>query len=72
MLEIEDQCGGLPNGAAEKLFQPFSQIGTDKSGLGIGLTISRRAVLLNNGILSVRDIPHLGCVFTIDLPSATA
>ncbi len=70
LLEIEDQCGGLPNGAAEKLFQPFSQIGTDKSGLGIGLTISRRAVSLNNGILSVRDVPHLGCVFSIDLPLA--
>jgi len=72
LLEIEDQCGGLPNGAAEELFQPFSQMGTDKSGLGIGLTISRRAVLLNNGILSVRDLPHLGCVFSIDLPLASS
>ena len=70
LLEIEDQCGGLPQGEASEFFQPFSQMGTDKSGLGIGLTISRRAVSLNNGILSVRDIPHLGCVFSIDLPLA--
>ena len=72
LLEIEDQCGGLPPGEAEELFQPFSQMGTDKSGLGIGLTISRRAVSLNNGILSVRDVPHQGCVFSIDLPLASS
>ncbi|MEH1953923.1 sensor histidine kinase [Nostoc sp.] len=72
LLEIEDQCGGLPPGEAEELFKAFSQIGTDKSGLGIGLTISRRAVSLNKGILSVRDIPHQGCVFSIDLPKASS
>ncbi|MHC5823148.1 MAG: sensor histidine kinase, partial [Nostoc sp.] len=71
LIEIEDQCGGLPPGEAEELFKPFSQMGTDKSGLGIGLTISRRAVLLNKGILAVRDVPHQGCVFSIDLPLAS-
>jgi hypothetical protein len=72
LLEIEDQCGGLPPGDAEELFKPFSQIGTDKSGVGIGLTISRRSVSLNKGILSVRDVPHQGCVFSIDLPKASS
>jgi len=71
LLEIEDQCEGLPPGKAEELFEPFSQMGTDKSGLGLGLTISRRAVSLNKGILSVRDVPHQGCVFSIDLPLAS-
>ncbi len=70
LLEVEDQCGGLPPGKTEEVFQPFSQMGTDKSGLGLGLTISRRAVSLNNGTLSVRDLPHQGCVFSIDLPLA--
>lgn len=72
LLEIEDQCGGLPPGEAEELFKPFFQMGTDKSGLGIGLTISRRAVSRNLGILSVRDVPHQGCVFSIDLPLASS
>lgn len=71
LLEVEDQCGGLPPGQAEELFQPFFQKGTDTSGLGLGLTISRRAVSLNNGIISVRDLPHQGCVFSIDLPLAS-
>lgn len=69
-LEVEDQCGGLPPGKGEELFEPFAQEGTDKSGLGLGLTISRRAVSLNKGVLSVRNLPRQGCVFSIDLPLA--
>ncbi len=69
LLEVEDQGGGLPPGVEEELFKPFSQMGTDKSGLGLGLTISRRAVELNNGILCVRNLPQQGCVFSIDLPA---
>lgn len=67
-IDVEDHCGGLPAGAAEKIFLPFVQSGLDKSGLGLGLAICRRNVEANNGVLSVRDIPGSGCVFTIDLP----
>jgi signal transduction histidine kinase len=69
LLEVEDQGEGLPPGVTEELFKPFSQMGTDKSGLGLGLTISRRAVELNNSTLSVRNLPHQGCIFSIDLPA---
>jgi len=68
VLEVEDQCGGLPKGKAEELFRPFTQKSSDKTGLGLGLSISRRAVALNDGNLSVRDIPGTGCVFSITLP----
>jgi signal transduction histidine kinase len=68
LIDVKDNCGGLPPGDAEKMFVAFSQAGTDRSGLGLGLTICRRSVEANNGILSVRDIPGTGCVFTIDLP----
>jgi signal transduction histidine kinase len=68
LIEVEDNCGGLPSGIAEKMFQPFMQGGEDKTGLGLGLSISRQSVEANEGILSVRDIPGQGCVFTIDLP----
>ena len=67
-IDIEDNCGGLPHGDAEKLFLPFTQRGSDRSGLGLGLSISRRSVEANHGLLSVRDLPGTGCVFTIDLP----
>ncbi|MCL1634147.1 HAMP domain-containing histidine kinase [Luteimonas sp. SX5] len=68
LIDVEDHCGGLPPGDAEKMFLPFTQSGEDKSGLGLGLSISRRSVEANDGILSVRNIPGTGCVFTIDLP----
>ena len=71
-IEIEDECGGLPPGKAEELFLPFEQRGADRAGLGLGLTISRRAIDANGGKLSVRDIPGKGCVFTVDLPRALA
>jgi signal transduction histidine kinase len=68
LIDVEDRCGGLPAGAAERMFAPFVQVGTDTSGLGLGLSISRRSVEANDGILSVRNVPGSGCVFTIDLP----
>lgn len=68
LIEVEDHCGGLPAGDAEKIFQPFMQNGEDKSGLGLGLSISQRSVKANGGVLRVRDVPGSGCVFTIDLP----
>jgi len=68
LIDVEDNCGGLPPGKPEMLFQPFMQESQDKSGLGLGLSISRRTVEAIAGILSVRDKPGTGCVFTIDLP----
>ncbi len=68
LIEVEDKCGGLPLGDPENMFLPFTQSGADKTGLGLGLSISRRSVEANKGTLSVRDLPASGCVFTIDLP----
>jgi signal transduction histidine kinase len=68
LIDVEDNCGGLPEGDAERMFQPFTQGSEDKSGLGLGLSISRRSIEANSGTLSVRNIPGSGCVFTIDLP----
>ena len=72
LIEVEDSCGGLPAGDAERMFQPFTQGSTDKSGLGLGLSICRRSVEANGGLLSVRNMPGAGCVFTVDLPRHVA
>ena len=72
VIEIEDECGGLPAGISERLFEPFVQHGTDRSGLGLGLSISRRGVEANGGTIAVRDLPGKGCVFTISLPHSAA
>jgi signal transduction histidine kinase len=70
LIEVEDRCGGLPPGKADDLFRPFEQRGADKTGLGLGLSISRKSVEANGGQLRVREIPGTGCVFTIELPRA--
>lgn len=68
LIDVQDHCGGLPPGLAEEMFRPFTQGAKDRTGLGLGLSIARRSVEANSGVLSVRDLPGLGCVFTIDLP----
>ena len=67
-MTVEDNCGGLPAGDAEQMFRPFTQTGHDRSGVGLGLSICRRSVDASGGVLSVRNLPGTGCVFTIDLP----
>jgi len=71
-IEVEDECGGLPPGRAEVLFSPFKQRSTDRTGLGLVLTISRKAVQLNGGDIHVRSLPGKGCVFTVELPRTVA
>ena len=70
LIDVEDECGGLPEGKAEEIFRPFAQLGEEATGLGLGLPISRRSVEANGGTLHVRNRPGAGCVFTIDLPRA--
>jgi signal transduction histidine kinase len=67
-IDVKDHCGGLPHGSIERMFTPFTQRSSDKSGLGLGLSIARHHVELDGGTLSVRDLPDHGCVFTISLP----
>jgi len=68
LIEVEDQCGGLPPGSAERMFTPFTQRSDDKSGMGLGLSIARESIEEDGGTLTVRDLPGSGCVFTISLP----
>jgi signal transduction histidine kinase len=72
LIEVEDECGGLPSGDREDLFRPFEQRSGDRSGVGLGLSIARRGIETNGGRVYVRDVPGKGCVFTIDLPGSVA
>ncbi|HEY3873999.1 MAG TPA: HAMP domain-containing sensor histidine kinase [Candidatus Kapabacteria bacterium] len=72
LIEVEDACGGLPKGKIKELFEPGTQKGTDRSGLGLGLSISQKAIERNKGTLRTTDLPGKGCIFTIDLPKPAA
>jgi signal transduction histidine kinase len=70
-IDVQDHCGGLANGVADTMFLPFSQSGTDRTGVGLGLTIAKQSITAQGGELTVRNIPGEGCVFTISLPRHT-
>ena len=67
-IEVKDHCGGLTTATIDTMFEPFTQRSTDKSGLGLGLSIARRNVEADGGTLTVHDRPGVGCVFTVSLP----
>jgi signal transduction histidine kinase len=68
LIEIQDECGGLPSGSVNELFRPFEQRSVDRTGLGLGLAFSRWGVEANNGRIYARNLPDRGCVFIVDLP----
>ena len=72
IIEVEDECGGLAKNETEtEMFRSFGDRRKhDRSGLGLGLPISRRAVQACGGEVHTLDLPGKGCVFTIELPLA--
>ncbi len=68
-IEVEDECGGLSPKTMQGLFQPFQGQGRDRTGLGLGLSIAKRAVESDAGTLYARNLPGKGCIFTINLPA---
>ena len=66
LVEVEDECGGLPPGKATAFLSPHEHPQQDRPGLGLSLT--RRSIRSSGGELRARDIPGVGCVFVCDLP----
>jgi signal transduction histidine kinase len=50
------------------LFRPFEQRSADRTGLGLGLAICQWGAEVNGGLISARNLPEHGCVFTVGLP----
>lgn len=70
VIEVEDECGGIPVSKGDP-FQSFAeQRGSDRSGLGLGLFIARKAVRAHGGDVYIRNLPGKGCVFSIEIPLA--
>jgi len=67
IIEVSDHCGGIPPEKIDALFRPFVQDAKDRSGLGLGLLISRRAVKKCHGNLTAYNAGD-GCVFRISIP----
>jgi len=70
LIDVSDECGGLPPGKAESLFHPYVQQHNNRDGLGLGLSIARQSVEANGGLLRVENVLGRGCMFTVDLPAS--
>ena len=70
LIEVEDECGGIPE-TKDDPFQPFGdRRGNDRTGLGLGLSIARKAVRAHHGDIHIRNLPGKGCIFVIAVPLA--
>lgn len=68
VIEVRDECGGIAPDKIAEMFKPFTQISADKSGLGLGLNIARKAIDHCGGRLAVENVPG-GCCFKLSLPA---
>lgn len=70
VLEIEDECGGFPE-HVEGSFDPFAERRrSDRSGLGLGLAMARKAMHAHGGDIHIDNLPEKGCICVIEMPLA--
>jgi signal transduction histidine kinase len=70
LIDVEDECGGIGESEGDPFQSHGRRRGRDRTGLGLGLSIARKAVRAHGGDIHIRNRPGTGCVFTIDLPLA--
>lgn len=73
-ITIDDDGPGIAPDELERVFEPFYRLeasrNRDKGGVGLGLTISRQAVLEQQGTLGIENRPEGGLRAVIGLPLA--
>jgi two-component system, OmpR family, sensor histidine kinase KdpD len=68
-VEVADRGPGVPDGAAERVFDKFYRARErEGGGVGLGLTICRGVVLAHGGRIWVDDRPGGGASFRFTLP----
>lgn len=65
-IEIEDRGPGLPPGLEARLFEPF--VSERPGGVGLGLALTRRILLLHRGAIALETRPTGGTRVLITLP----
>jgi len=66
ILEVRDNGPGVPEGARERVFDPYYT--TKAEGTGLGLAIVKKIVLEHGGEISCRPAVEGGACFAISLP----
>jgi two-component system sensor histidine kinase CpxA len=74
VVRVTDSGPGVPEEALTKLFLPFYRIddarGRTTGGVGLGLAIAERAVLLHGGSVRATNRPQGGLMVEIRIPAA--
>ncbi len=71
-IAVKDQGPGIPHDALEKIFEPFQQLKpantTEFSGIGLGLSISKRLAKNLAGTLSAESEIGVGTEMRLEIP----
>jgi two-component system sensor histidine kinase CpxA len=69
---VRDHGTGVPEEYLEQIFKPFFRVAEsrdrDSGGTGIGLAITKQAVLMHGGSIEARNAKKGGLVIEIHLP----
>ncbi|MFT3856008.1 MAG: ATP-binding protein [Aquabacterium sp.] len=74
LIDVSDTGIGIPEGAMDRLYQPFYQVESgltrNHGGTGLGLAICKQIIEEMGGHISVRSVHGVGTTFeiTVDLP----
>jgi signal transduction histidine kinase/ActR/RegA family two-component response regulator/HPt (histidine-containing phosphotransfer) domain-containing protein len=75
-FEVKDSGIGIPEKSLPSIFDSFTQASSDTTrkfgGTGLGLTIVKRLIELQQGDIQVKSKPGLGTTFTFTLPFTIA
>jgi two-component system, OmpR family, sensor kinase len=73
LLSIEDDGHGVPESELDAIFQPFAQSSnaSTRSGFGLGLAITRRAIEWHGGIATAKNKKAGGLVVEITIPETS-
>lgn len=73
LFSVEDNGCGIADDSLLHVFDKFYQADTEhkNEGCGLGLTLAKRIVELNDGEITVENLKDSGCRFTVVLPIKT-
>ena len=68
-VTVRDRGAGLPDGVADRIFEPF--VTTKADGMGMGLAVARSLVDNHGGSIRAANQPGGGAVVTISIPGSS-
>lgn len=72
IIEVEDNGIGIPEESQEHIFERFYRVDKSHSqkigGNGLGLAITRNAILMHRGAIKVESTPDVGTKFKVKIP----